>query len=83
MNRTRIYFIYLSLTVMALLICGCANLRPSERVGGSGVIESESTCEVQKSWDDMSLGEKVGSCLWWPLQWAALWGGSALNGHGM
>jgi hypothetical protein len=82
MKRLREYRVCYLLTISSSVLYGCASLRPPGELETAGVIEPVAAVE-DKAWDDMSISQKIGHCLWWPFQWSLLCGGSALSGHGL
>jgi hypothetical protein len=72
MKTFRAFLICCLLTMATLGFTGCASI-------GHGDTASEAAQDQQ--WDDMTAAQKIGTCLWWPLQYGLLVGGSML-GHG-
>jgi len=73
MKPLRVFFIRFLLMIGMLGFVGCATT--------SATNHDTDWAEYAKQWDDMTPAQKVGTCLWWPLQVGLLDAGYALGGH--
>jgi hypothetical protein len=72
MKTVRTFLIRFLLIVAMASFVGCATTEHGET--------AEKTAQDQQ-WEDMSPAQKLGTCLWMPLQYGMLFGGYYLAGH--
>lgn len=62
--------LFSALLISLCVLPGCATTHHED---------TAATTSEDKEWEDMTTAQKVGECLWWPLQWGIYYGGSSLG----
>ena len=69
MRTLRVYVTCCLLLVGIGFLAGCAT---------TGHQDASTKAAENKEWEDMTTAQKIGYCMWCPLQWGLYFGGEAL-----